>query len=123
HALRRSCLRQIALDGKENFAGEDFADLVIGFAREKSAQRFVLETMFLKIGQQAFDGIGDVGGGAAITNWPRDGRNLSEAAADTEIIGIHKLAVLLDLLAFNADVGDPVLAAAIWAASNVQLDL
>src|ERR1700721_2747565 len=47
----------------------------------------------------------------------------AHAAADTEIIGVHHGAVMLDLLAFDAHVGDPVLAAAIGAAGYGELQL
>ena len=43
--------------------------------------------------------------------------------AEAEIVGVGQLAIVLDLLAFNADVGDPMLAAAIGATGNVQAQL
>jgi hypothetical protein len=48
---------------------------------------------------------------------------LADRSADAEVEGVDHLAVLLDLLAFEADVGDPALAAGVGAAGDVQLDL
>ena len=48
---------------------------------------------------------------------------LADGAADAEVEGVDHLAVLLDLLAFEADVGDPVLAAGVGAAGDVEADL
>ena len=62
-------------------------------------------------------------GGAAIANGARDGSELADASADAEVIGVDHFAVLLDLFAFEADVGDPVLSAAIGAAGDVHAKL
>jgi len=48
---------------------------------------------------------------------------LADGSADAEVEGVDHLAVLLDLLALEADVGDPALAAGVGAAGDVQLDL
>jgi hypothetical protein len=48
---------------------------------------------------------------------------LADRSAEAEVVGVGELALVLDLLAFDADVGDPVLAAAIGAAGDVQLEL
>ena len=48
---------------------------------------------------------------------------VADSAADAEVVGVDELAVVLDLLAFDADVGDPVLAAAVGAAGDVELEL
>jgi hypothetical protein len=45
----------------------------------------------------------------------------AERAAEGERPGIGEFAFVLDLFAFEADVGDPVLAAAVGAAGDVQL--
>ena len=44
----------------------------------------------------------------------------ADGSADAEVEGVDHLAVLLDLLAFEADVGDPVLAAGVGAAGDVE---
>jgi hypothetical protein len=61
--------------------------------------------------QQAGDGIWAILSGGAIANLAGDASVLADCTPDTEVEGIDQLAVLLDLLAFEADVGDPALAA------------
>src|SRR5262249_42126229 len=84
---------------------------------------FVALSIVGELIHQALDGIGNVGGGATIANRSRDRGKFANASADAEVIGVDHLAVLLDFLAFEADVGDPVLAAAIGAASDVDAKL
>ena len=61
--------------------------------------------------------------GTPIADGPGDGGVLADGSAYTEIKRVHHPALVLDLLAFHPDVGDPVLAAAIGAAGHVQLEL
>src|SRR5713226_504376 len=92
-------------------------------AREKIAQLFAGFAALLESAQEPLDGVGHFRRRAAIANGTRDGSNLADAAANAEVIRVDELALGLDFLAFNADVGDPVLSAAIGAARDVQLDL
>ncbi len=48
---------------------------------------------------------------------------LADRSAEAEVVGVGQLALVLDLLAFDADVGDPVLAAAVGAAGDVEPEL
>ena len=48
---------------------------------------------------------------------------LAHCSAEAEVVRIGQLAFVLDLLAFDADVGNPVLAAAVGAAGHMQLEL
>ena len=48
---------------------------------------------------------------------------MTDTAADAEIVGVDQLAIDLDFLALDADVGDPVLAATIGAAGDVKFEL
>ena len=73
--------------------------------------------------QESLDGVGDFTGGAAVAYGAGDGGELAYAAAHAEIVGVYHLAVLLDFFAFDADVGDPVLAAGVGAAGDVELDV
>ena len=47
----------------------------------------------------------------------------ADGSAKAEVVGVGELAVVLDLLAFHADVGDPVLAAAVGASGYVEAEL
>ena len=48
---------------------------------------------------------------------------LAHRTAEAEIVGIGQLAFMLDLLALDADVGNPVLSATVRAAGNMQPEL
>ena len=48
---------------------------------------------------------------------------MADAAADAEIVGVDHFAVGFDFLAFDADVGDPVLAAGIGATGDVEAEV
>src|SRR6516225_2965994 len=114
---------QIALHGSYMFASENGTNLFIAVAGKKCAQTFVGIALFLKIQEQPFDRVGNVRRSAPITHRPRDGSKMAHASANTEVVGVHHFSVGLDFFAFDADVGDPVLAATVGAASDVQLDL
>src|SRR5260221_3766964 len=73
--------------------------------------------------QEALDGVGDFGGGAAVTDGTGYGGELADAATYAEIVGIDHFAFVLDFFSFDADVGDPVLAAGVGAAGDVELDV
>src|SRR5262249_31358567 len=73
--------------------------------------------------KQTFDRVGDFRRGAPIANRPRNGSKLPQASADAEVVRIDHLSVGLYFLAFNADISDPVLAATVGAAGDVQFDL
>src|SRR5580704_5357841 len=77
----------------------------------------------VEVGEQARDGVGDFFGGAAVANGAGDGGELAYAAAYAEIVGVDDFAFVLDFLALDADVGDPVLAAGVGAAGDVELDV
>src|SRR6266478_8119010 len=91
--------------------------------REKATQIFAGRALFVEFAQQALDGVRHIRSCATISNRPRNGRELTNASANAEVVGIDHASILLDLLAFNADVRDPVLPAAIRAAGDVQLEL
>src|SRR5580700_7167594 len=88
--------------------------------RQKKPQILVCFSVLVESGQQPLDGIGNIRGGAAIANRPGDRSNLAEASADTEVVGVYHPAIYFDFFSLNADVGDPMLPATIWAASDVE---
>src|ERR1700688_5183464 len=92
-------------------------------AAKKLAQVFVSFAACVETFEQPFNRVGHGVRGAAIAYWARDARELADAAADAEVIGVDHFAVLLDFLALDADVGDPVLAATVGASGDVQLEL
>ncbi len=66
---------------------------------------------------------GTSGAGQRIANGARDCGMLADGSAEAEVVGVSELAVVFDLLAFEADVGDPVLAATVGAAGDVKAEL
>src|SRR5712675_646359 len=91
--------------------------------REKATQIFAGRALLVEFAQQSLDGVRHIRRCAAISNRPRNGCELTNAAANAKVVGIDHASILLDLLAFNADVRNPMLSAAIRATGNVQLEL
>src|SRR3990172_1320545 len=73
--------------------------------------------------QQALDGARHLGRGATVSDRPGLALMLADSAPHTEVVCIDHYSFHLDLLALDADVGDPVLAAAIRATSHVDLEV
>src|SRR5271165_533427 len=73
--------------------------------------------------QQSFYGVRHVEGRAAVSNRTSDGLMFANCSSNAKVVSVDKLAVVLDLLAFQADVGDPVLAATVGAPGDVQLQV
>ena len=48
---------------------------------------------------------------------------LPNRSTETEVVGIYQFAFVLDLLAFDPDVGNPVLSATVRASGDVQLQV
>jgi len=111
-------------DGDQSRATrQDGAKDIIGVAGEEMLERFAGVAIGLERVEKPRDGVGNFIGAAPETNGTRDGSDVADAAADAEIVGVDKLAIDLDFLSFDADVGDPVLAATIGAAGDVKFDL
>ena len=79
--------------------------------------------MYLISAQQAFECSRHFRGRAAIANGPRGCLMQAQRSAHAEVVRIDHPVAGLDLLAFNADVGDPVLPATIRASRHMQLQL
>jgi hypothetical protein len=73
--------------------------------------------------QQALDRFGHQRCRAAIAHGASHIGVLTDGSAEAEIIGVGEFAVVLDLFAFDADVGDPMLAATVGAAGDVEAKL
>src|SRR5580698_7039332 len=99
------------------------AEFVVGVTAEPGAEVFVESAVGKVFAEQALDGFGDERCGASIADGARNGGVLADGSAEAEVISVGELAFVLDLFAFYADVGDPVLAAAVGAAGDVELEL
>ena len=102
------------------FASENLAKGGRCGARQEVLQRLSGVAMLVEMLEQARDGIGNFSGHAAIADGAGDGSELSNAAANAEVVSVNHQAVVLDFLALDADVGDPMLSAGIGAAGDVE---
>src|SRR5574341_1586354 len=73
--------------------------------------------------QQTLDGTRHLGRGAPVSYRPGLALVLADSAPHAEVVRINYCSAHLDLLALDADVGDPVLAAAIRATGHVDLEV
>src|SRR5271166_1587289 len=96
------------------------AEFFVAVAAEPGAKVFAWSAIGKILAQEALDGFRDQRCRATITDRARDGGVLADRAAKTEIICVGELAFVLDFFAFNADVGYPVLSAAVGAAGYVE---
>src|SRR5260221_4375358 len=103
--------------------GEVSADLLVRLPAEKLAQRLVSDAISFESPQQTLDRRWHFAGRAAITDRPRDRCMAAESATDAEVIRVDKLVTGAHLLAFDADVRDPMLPAAVRAAGDVDFEL
>jgi hypothetical protein len=103
-----------------DFASENLAEGGGGGARQEVLERFSGVAILVEMLEETSDGVGDLGGNAAITDGARDGSDLANAAANAEVVSVNHLAIELDFFAFDADVGDPMLSAGIGAAGDVK---
>lgn len=123
HGMRSGGEGEVAFGEFGGAAGEDGAECVGGMAGEEFLERLARLALGVEEIEQARDGVGDFAGGAAIADRTGDGGDLADTATDAEIVGIDHLAVGLDFFALDADVGDPVLAAGVGAAGDVEAKL
>ncbi len=101
-------------------AGNKSAKPLIAVASEKLAQILGRIASQEIRAEQALDGIRDLDGRAAIADRARKGLMIAYRPPDAEIIGVRQLIVHFDLLALDADIGNPVLAATVGTACDVQ---
>src|SRR5690349_1355866 len=92
-------------------------------ADKEPAQVFARFTLREIAAQKTLQRIRHFGCSAAISNRSRGSLVQTKRAADTAVVGIVHAVMHFDLRAFNADVSDPVLAATVWASSNVKLQM
>src|SRR5271165_233216 len=99
------------------------AEFIVGMTTEPGAQVFVGYAVREVLAQQAFNCLWDQRRRAAIAYSASDRGVLANCSAEAEIVSINQLAFEFDFLAFDADVGNPVLAASVGAAGHIELEL
>ncbi len=119
----RANRRSIALDRIDDCAGELRTQAVVVSSCKVSAQVFVGRTLREITAQQPLNRVRDLIGRGPVAQRTSGAGEPAHSSAHAKIKSVHQLPILLDLLAFQSDIGDPVLTAAIRATGHMQLDL
>jgi hypothetical protein len=98
------------------------AKSVIGKTREISAKILAFTAIGKISAQQALDGGGNFSSGATEANGPRDALIFADGATHAEVICVNQFTMLFDFFPFEANVGNPVLAAGVGASGYVELE-
>jgi hypothetical protein len=123
NCVRNGTRRNIAFGRGDRFPGEITAELVLSMAAEPGAKIFAKIAARQIFPKQTFNGFGYERRRASIADRACDPSVLADCSTQTEVIGIRQLAIVLDLLAFDTNIGYPVLATAIGAASHIEFEL
>src|SRR5208283_2090462 len=122
-AVGHAARGQVALDRRQNLTRQIGAQLIVRVAQEPGAQVLFRQAAGEVVAEQTLDRFRHQRRGAAIAYRACDGSVLAHRSAEAEVIRVGELALVLDFFALDADVGDPVLSAAIGAAGDVQPEL
>src|SRR5271167_1446302 len=123
HSARHTSLRQIASNRLDEFSGQKIPQLRVAVTSEKMPKILARRAIGEIRSQQPFDGLGNLGRGATKPHSPRDFLIEPERSTQAEVIGVHHVSADLDLLAFDSDVGDPVLSAAVRTTRHMQFQM
>src|SRR5438128_2180908 len=123
HAARRAPRRGVARYRRHRLTRQQAAQFFIGVPRRERAERVAVLPLAEIASQQALDRVGHLGRRRTIADGPRRVLVLAHTAADAEIVGVDHRALELRLLPLDTKVGDPVLAAAIGTAGDVDLQV
>jgi hypothetical protein len=107
----------------QRLAGQESAERVLWMAGAEPAEALALRALGQVRAQQALDRLGHLGRGDPVADGTGHRLMPAHRAAHAEVVGVHQPAVDLDLLALDPEVGDPVLAAAVGAAGDVELEV
>src|SRR5579863_1774473 len=113
--------RQIAYHRIDHLSGQKLTQLRVVVSRKETAQILSRFTLRQILTEQPFECVRNIGCRAAVADGPRGGLMQAQRATHAEVVGVHHLTVDLQLLALDADIGNPVLAATVRASRNVQL--
>ena len=121
--MRHLSWRRISFDRRQKFSRQALTQFFIAAARKIVAQVFLGQPLVEVAAQQAFDRVRHFAGQAAIPDRTRDRLMQSNGATYAKVIGILLAAIHLDFLPLDADVSDPVLAAAVGTSRDVQFQV
>src|SRR5262245_55270746 len=122
-AVRRAGCRDIARDRLDELAGQESTQLVVGVTGGELAEVLARPPLGEKATQQALHCRSHLGGRQAKSDRTGDRLMAADGAADAEVVGVDDRSVDFDLLALDAEIGDPMLAAAVRAARDVDPEL
>src|SRR5262249_39251967 len=115
--------RGIAQNGGSLLACKKSAQSNVGVTRKKLAQIFTGLACLKIAAQKALNRIGHILRRAAIADGPREAGMFSDSASQTEIVSILRTAIRFDLLAFQTDNGNAMLAATVRAPGHIEFQL
>src|ERR1700675_1153477 len=120
--MRNGAGRKIACHGFDGVTGELGAQVAIGEAGKIGAKIFAVASIREIWAQKWVDGSRNFPCRAAKADGASEALVFADGTAEAEIVGVNELVVELDFFAFEADVRNPVLAASIRAAGDVELE-
>src|ERR1035437_5491603 len=118
--MRNVACGRVALDGIKDFACEMCAQFVIRVMAEPCTQILLGSTAGKVVAQQALDSFRYQRRGAAIAHRARNCGVHAYCSTEAEVISVGEFALVLDLLAFDANICDPMLAATVRATRYVK---
>src|SRR5882672_86926 len=120
HRVRRRSCRLIPFHGLHLLSGKKLSKFVVAVSREKASEILPMFAHGPITPQQTLDCVRYFLRRATIADRPRNRLQRSDRATQAKVIGVDQCTVDLQLLTFESDVGDPMLAATVRAASDVQ---
>src|SRR5262252_1680041 len=122
-SVRRPRQRDIALDGHRGHAGQHVADLLVRVRRAELPEVLPGASLGEEGSEEPLDRLRHLGGGDAIAHGAGHSGVRAHRAAHAEVVGVDQAPVDLQFLALQTQIGDPVLAAAVRAAGDVDLQV
>src|SRR5690348_7839286 len=116
-------LWQIARDGSNQFAGQQLAELRVRVASKEAPEVLAGFALGKVMSEQTLDRVGNFSRQAAISGGPRGRLMQAQRTSNAEVVGVEQAVVHFNLLALDPEVGDPVLAATVGAARDVQFEM
>src|SRR5580700_6926603 len=113
--MRCSPRRRIPRYRRDQFTRHTLPQLLIAVSRKEPSQILSWQPFIQIAPQQALDRVRNLTSWAAITNGPSHRLVQPDCSAHTKVVGVHHAISNFDLLALDANVRNPMLAATIRA--------
>src|SRR6266571_9434152 len=119
HTSRRS----IPGDGGQNFASQALAQFLVAVAGEEFPQILSGQSLLKIALQKTLNRVRNFTRQTPVADWTSNRLMQTDCTADAEVVGILEPSSDFNFLAFNPNVCDPVLPAAVRAAGDVKLEV